>query len=120
MRRRERNRTSHSTPSGTKRALEPLVPETEGKEAMIPLTSSLYVSGKIACNQRVIVDVGTGYFIEKSIPAAAEYFQRKAVFLKAKIEELQKPVMAKMKEKNQLEELIQQQTAAMQAAAGKK
>ena len=42
------------------------------------------------------------------------------MFLKAKIEEFQKPVMAKMKEKNQLEELIQQQTAAMQAAAGKK
>ena len=104
----------------SKRALDLMTPETEGKETMIPLTSSLYVQGTIACNQRVMVDVGTGYYIEKSIPAAADYFQRKAVFLKAKIEELQQPVMAKMKEKNQLEELMSQQAQQLQAAAGGK
>lgn len=35
------------------------------KTTLIPLTSSLYVPGKLADCENVIVDVGTGYFVEK-------------------------------------------------------
>lgn len=37
----------------------------QGKEILVPLTSSLYVPGELASSDKVIVDVGTGYFIEK-------------------------------------------------------
>jgi prefoldin alpha subunit len=35
------------------------------KKVLIPLTSSLYVPGKIKDTENVIVDIGTGYFVEK-------------------------------------------------------
>jgi hypothetical protein len=31
---------------------------------MIPLTSSLYVSGTLDSTDKVLVDVGTGYYVE--------------------------------------------------------
>jgi hypothetical protein len=31
----------------------------------VPLTNSLYVKGKLADPDRVIVDVGTGFYVEK-------------------------------------------------------
>ena len=36
-----------------------------GKPILVPLTSSLYVSGKLKNAGKVLVDVGTGYYIEK-------------------------------------------------------
>lgn len=39
--------------------------ENAGKEILVPLTGSLYVPGTIADAQRVIVDIGTGYYVEK-------------------------------------------------------
>ena len=35
------------------------------KKILIPLTSSLYVPGRIKDTENVIVDVGTGYYVEK-------------------------------------------------------
>jgi len=36
-----------------------------GKQILVPLTQSLYVPGTLADNKHVIVDVGTGYYVEK-------------------------------------------------------
>ncbi len=37
----------------------------EKPDVLVPLTTSLYVRGKLADPDRVIVDVGTGFFVEK-------------------------------------------------------
>ena len=42
-------------------------------EVMIPLTSSLYIPGKIEDTEKVIVEVGAGYFIDVTPIKAAEY-----------------------------------------------
>lgn len=40
--------------------------ETDGKdEILVPLTSSLYVKGRLADREKVLVDVGTGFYVEK-------------------------------------------------------
>ena len=36
-----------------------------GKPILVPLTTSLYVPGKLADTEHVIVDVGTGFYVEK-------------------------------------------------------
>lgn len=36
-----------------------------GREILVPLTTSLYVPGKLASTQTVLVDVGTGFYVEK-------------------------------------------------------
>lgn len=35
-----------------------------GKKMLVPLTASLYVPGSLDDAEKVLVDVGTGYFIE--------------------------------------------------------
>lgn len=43
---------------------------TDGKDdVLVPLTSSLYVKGKLADREKVLVDVGTGFYVEKVGPA---------------------------------------------------
>ena len=44
---------------------------------MVPLTSSLYVPGKMEDNQSVLVEVGAGYFIDQHVDKAKEYCDRK-------------------------------------------
>jgi Prefoldin subunit len=34
-------------------------------EILVPLTTSLYVPGKLADREKVIVDIGTGFYVEK-------------------------------------------------------
>lgn len=39
---------------------------TKGRdEILVPLTSSLYVKGRLADRENVLVDVGTGFYVEK-------------------------------------------------------
>lgn len=36
-----------------------------GKAILVPLTASLYVPGALADTDKVIVDIGTGFFVER-------------------------------------------------------
>lgn len=68
---------------------------TEGKSILVPLTSSLYVSGTLSSPGRVIVDVGTGYYVEKSSADAKKFYQKKVNYLKQNLETLQATVTSK-------------------------
>jgi prefoldin alpha subunit len=48
-----------------------------GTSLLVPLNSSLYVQGTISSQDKVIVELGTGYFCEKSIPDAKDLIDRK-------------------------------------------
>lgn len=63
--------------------LELLKKQTEGQVAMIPLTSSLFVPGTLGNSSSVLVDVGTNYYIQKSLPKGVEYCERKITFLQS-------------------------------------
>lgn len=45
-------------------ALNDLSLRPQGKKMLVPLTASLYVAGTLDDADKVLVDVGTGYFIE--------------------------------------------------------
>lgn len=36
-----------------------------GTPILVPLTPSLYVPGKLASTETVLVDIGTGFYVEK-------------------------------------------------------
>ena len=40
-----------------------------GQALLLPLTSSVYVAGALASSETVLVDIGTGYYIEVCIPS---------------------------------------------------
>jgi len=52
-------------------------PSNEGKEIMVPLSESVYVPGKIRDPTKVMVELGTGYYVEKGIKDANSFLDRK-------------------------------------------
>ncbi|XP_013173769.1 PREDICTED: prefoldin subunit 5 [Papilio xuthus] len=69
--------------------VEKLTPSTKGKTILVPLTSSMYVSGTIADTENVIIDIGTGYYVQKDIDGAKDYFKRKVAFVTEQMEKIQ-------------------------------
>ena len=63
-------------------SLTEINPGNVGKGMMVPLNSSVYVPGKLADGSVVVVDIGAGYFVEKSVKQAEDFFKRKMEFLK--------------------------------------
>ena len=43
----------------------------------MPLTPSLYVPGQLASTETVLVDIGTGFYVEKTPPSAQDFYKRK-------------------------------------------
>lgn len=50
---------------------------SEKSELLVPMTSSLYLPGTIKEKGRYLVDIGTGYFVEKSSADAKLVYQKK-------------------------------------------
>jgi len=101
-------------------SLDTLTPENDGREVLVPLSGTMYAPGQLDAGGKVLVDVGTGYYLEKTPAGAKGFFERRADFLKEKIEQLQPQVMIKMKQKRTCEELLQAAMAQMQAKPGGK
>ncbi|KAK9973472.1 hypothetical protein ABG768_024201 [Culter alburnus] len=78
-----------------KDSLNVLNKNNEGKELLVPLTSSMYVPGKLHDVDHVLVDVGTGYFVEKNVEDGKEFFKRKIDFLTKQIEKIQPALQEK-------------------------
>ncbi|RHX97151.1 hypothetical protein DYB25_008420 [Aphanomyces astaci] len=74
--------------SDSKVALQSLQPANLGKRVLVPLTSSMYVPGKLTNVETVLVDVGTGYFVEKNVEEAKGFMDRKVAFLQQNTESL--------------------------------
>ncbi|XP_050296411.1 prefoldin subunit 5 [Anthonomus grandis grandis] len=79
----------------------------EGKEIMVPLTGSMYVPGKLVDTSNVIIDIGTKYYVEKDIPQARSYFQRKTKFVTEQMEKIQYLGLEKSKIRDAIVEIIQ-------------
>lgn len=45
--------------------------------SQVPLTQSLYVPGRIVEADKMLVDVGTGYYVQKDQQKTAEFLGRK-------------------------------------------
>lgn len=58
-------------------AVSELSPASEGKEVMVPLTESVYVPGKIRDPNRLLVEIGTGFYVEKSSKETVSFLDRK-------------------------------------------
>ncbi len=62
---------------------------------MIPLTPSLYLPGKLTDPSTVIVDIGTGYYVEKPVAEAKKMYAEKVEFVNKSLEQLQETITRK-------------------------
>lgn len=79
----------------SKSALEVLQTTPGGKKMLVPITASLYVPGETTELDTVLVDVGTGYFIEKGIEQAQAFLSRKIGLIEAQAMNVQKAASVK-------------------------
>ncbi|KAH8425926.1 subunit of tubulin prefoldin [Aspergillus melleus] len=92
---------------------------TDGKDdILVPLTSSLYVKGKLADREKVLVDVGTGFYVEKTPQKAIEFYDEKIKSLDANLLELEKIVQTKSSQQRLFEDALRQKLLSEGAAGG--
>ena len=104
--------------------IDRFTPESEGQLLLVPLTASLFVRGRITEPSTVLVDVGTGYFVEKSIVKAKELFDRKSDMINQQIGSIESVVKQKRRNldmivavMNMKVQMIQQAQANQRGAA---
>ncbi|KAI0919947.1 hypothetical protein AcV5_001882 [Taiwanofungus camphoratus] len=82
-------------------------PENRDKTILVPLTNSLYIPGKLCDLENVIVDVGTGYYVQKSRPQALKHYQSKVDYIRTNLEALQETIQKKQDNMNYLINVMQ-------------
>lgn len=88
------------------------------KKLLVPLTSSLYVPGTLASTSHVLVDVGTGFYVEKPIADAQKFYEGKIEELGKNIKELENVVNSKANNLRVVEEILRQKMLQQQQEGG--
>jgi len=94
-----------------------------GKEVLVPLTASLYVSGTMGDPDKVMVDIGTGYYVEKKAEGGIDYCKRKVTLLSESLTSLAEIIKQKRQQVQTCQQVFemkmkqfQQQEAQAQSA----
>ena len=90
--------------------------ESQDKEILVPITSSLYIAGKSADVKKVTVEIGANFFVETTIEKADKFCDRKLNSLKENMDKIDKIIQ----EKNDQLNVINQNLIEKQLAAPKK
>uniref|UniRef100_A0A1B6FY93 Prefoldin subunit 5 n=1 Tax=Cuerna arida TaxID=1464854 RepID=A0A1B6FY93_9HEMI len=90
----------------SKENLDKISTASKGKDILVPLTASMYVPGRIADVDKVMLDIGTGYYVEKDLDGARDYFKRKIAFVTEQMEKIQAVGVEKSKIRDVLIEVI--------------
>ena len=91
-----------------------LTRHTADKALLVPLTSSLYVPGTLADTEHVLVDVGTGFYVEKTTDDAQKFYNGKIEELGKNIKDLENIVNGKANNLRVVEEVLRQKVLAGQ------
>ena len=79
----------------SKESLEAFQPDWQNRQILVPLTSSMYVPGKIKDLDNFVIDVGTGYYVEKNLEGSKDYFKRRVEYVQEQIEKIENIQMQK-------------------------
>ncbi|KAL1898315.1 hypothetical protein Cpir12675_002023 [Ceratocystis pirilliformis] len=91
----------------------------EPEAALVPLTTSLYVRGMLEDKKRVLIDIGTGFIVEKNLEDAVKYYEIKIKDLSKSLKELETIIAQKTMNVQAVEEALRQKMMASQAAQAK-
>ncbi|KAI1289681.1 Prefoldin subunit 5 [Halotydeus destructor] len=85
----------------------------DGNEVLVPLTGSMYVPGLIVNPDKFVVDIGTGYYVEKDNTSAADFFKRKVTFVQEQMDKYVKIAQEKANLRDNIMEAIQYKQMAL-------
>ncbi|KAG1678003.1 hypothetical protein FOA52_000798 [Chlamydomonas sp. UWO 241] len=89
----------------------------EGHQLLLPLTQSLYVNGKIGATDKVMIDIGTGYFVELTTAEGQSYCTRKVQKLQDSLKNVSKILQERQAMLNQVVNMMQRKMQAQANAA---
>ncbi|KAI8053978.1 prefoldin 5, isoform CRA_b [Syncephalis plumigaleata] len=77
----------------------------------------MYVPAELTSVEKLIVDVGTGYFVEKSPEDATKFYKSKVDFLRSNMEKLEETIDTKQSNLRSVVNVMQMKLTAQQQAA---
>ncbi|EDW24564.1 GL24222 [Drosophila persimilis] len=98
--------------AGSKEALETFQPDWENRQILVPLTSSMYVPGRVKDLNNFVIDIGTGYYIEKDLEGSKDYFKRRVEYVQEQIEKIEKIHLQKTRFLNSVVGVLEMKQAA--------
>ena len=85
---------------------------------LVPLTTSLYVPGQLADTEHVLVDVGTGFYVEKTLDQAIKFYEGKVEEVGKNVKDLETIVNQKSQSLRVVEEVLRQKMMSQQQSGG--
>jgi prefoldin alpha subunit len=98
----------------SKDALEAISKDDEGKSMLVPLTQSLYVPGKLCDVDSLLVELGTGYYLEKKKDDADAMIDRKIKLVADNAENITTVVAQKTRNHEAIVMMMQHKMAQIQ------
>lgn len=98
------------------RALEQLAEQQEDQPMLLPLTSAVYVTGQLASHESILLDIGTGYFAERTPDQGVDYCRRKVNMLKENLDKIGQVIKEKNQQLTMVNQMLQGKIQAAQAA----
>lgn len=100
-------------------------PDNVNQKILVPASASLYLPGKVVDNKKFMVDIGTGYYVDKSADEAIAFYEKKLANLNKESVQIQNIIKEKSQYSLAIEDKIRQasisrheELAKQQKAAG--
>eukprot|EP00949_MAST-11_sp_MAST-11-sp1_P000989 g989.t1 len=90
-----------------KRAVDGLKKNPVETEMLIPLTEGMFVPAKVKANDKLLVEIGTGYFVENNSKGTTEFLERKIAFLNKRLGELETVIRQQRQNAEQVKQVLQ-------------
>ena len=94
--------------------------ENKSQKLLIPASASLYIPGQIKDNQMFMVDIGTGYYVEKNAEEAVAFYKKKIEKLDRESVQIQNIIKEKTQSSMAIESQIRQAAIREHEASKKK
>ncbi|OEH76831.1 prefoldin subunit 5 [Cyclospora cayetanensis] len=91
--------------------------EGETPEVLVPLTGALYAKGRLQCEDKVLVDIGAGFLLQKTCQDAKRDGERTLNLVSEQQGKLEKMLGEKQKQLDVLVATMRQKMVEQQAAA---
>lgn len=90
---------------------------SKGEDILVPMTALLYLPGKVVQKDRFMVDIGTGYFVEKDAESARKVYKKKLTKLGEDSKKLKEILVQKNEIMNNLTLVLRKKVTEQQQQA---
>lgn len=90
----------------SQKSLAAISSSEDGDKMLVPMTGSLFIPGKLTDRNHVTIEIGTGFFVKRTIPDAKAFLNRKINNLEKFTERLGESILAQGTNLRQIENVM--------------